>query len=704
MDKIKLIPNFPSPGINFRHIGPLLADPHAFHDAIQSLIESLGPIRIDTIGGLDARGFFVSTAMQAILKKPQFMIRKASKLPGEKYSASYLMEYGEQKVVEIEKDAIQPGQHVLLVDDLLATGGTLAAAIDLVKQAGGVVAGIACIIGLDGLDNKARLQSIVPGLVVRTLFNYPSNSDTVIARMDPTIQEYRPSKPIYREPGRPILMWHPTMETMAQRVLNVSNYQPSYVDWSTFSDGWSNITFEPSLTLMNQDVTVLFSMADKEHFAEQLCLCVALPRQLIRSLTVIIPYLGPGTHERVDKSGMLATVEPMVKIISNSIPHTKSGPAVIRVVDIHALPIRFYFTDNVIPKLMTVIPVLQKEIRVRQTIAFPDDGAFKRFKHYFEGNPTVICGKMRGEGDKRTITIQNRLNWPTDSKVESECMESVLMVDDLVQSGGTLLTCAKALKEQGFKHVSAYVTHAVFPRDSWKKFVGNPYVDTFYVTNTNPQVTDALVGVSPFRVLSIEKHLVDEIHRDVESVCYSPSTNAFPNVYVASTNVQKLEAVSLAFPHPYRVYGVDGLSSGVPEQPFGWEETEKGATNRLKALMNELNSTQIVMNPTDGIFVAVENGIIEDEADCSFEDIAVVAVCVHGDEHVLYSQRVRVPEQTVHLVKEAIETKVTYGSLVEAAYGLSKGTWHEYLGGGNRITRVEQIQTALDKLVDVLKV
>ena len=132
------------------------------------------------------------------------------------------------------------------------------------------------------------------------------------------------------------------------------------------------------------------NISRKEIFAEQLALLVALPRQLINSLTIVVPYLGPATHERVDFSGMLATVEPILKILSSSIPPTRTGPPILRIFDIHALQIRFYPTDQITMKLMSAIPILKEYMRmykVKPTIVFPDAGAYKRFKFMFDEYP-----------------------------------------------------------------------------------------------------------------------------------------------------------------------------------------------------------------------------------------------------------------------------------------------------------------------------
>jgi len=239
---------------------------------------------------------------------------------------------------------------------------------------------------------------------------------------------------------------------------------------------------------------------------------MVLPRQFVQSLTIFFPYFSPATMERVDEEGVLATAETLAKIVSSCIPMTRSGPATLRIFDIHALSVRFYFQDNVMMRMMSAIPLLIKALPPNSTIAFPDDGAAKRFKKMFDGFPIIVCSKVR-EGDKRTIKISDRMNWPKDEK---EAMNHIVIVDDLVQTGGTLNECRLALQQHGAKRVSAYVTHSVFPNEGYLKFMENGAYHgfhTFYITNTIPEVADKLENRPPFVVLRVQELLVEEIKK-----------------------------------------------------------------------------------------------------------------------------------------------------------------------------------------------
>ena len=153
---IRDIPDFPETGIVFRDITPLLAHPPALRCAVDGIAERFAGVPFDAIVGIESRGFVFSAALAYSLGVPLIPARKRGKLPAETLSVSYDLEYGSD-ALEIHADAIAPGDRALLVDDLLATGGTLAAAARLVELAGGTVAGVAVVIELAALRGRAAL-------------------------------------------------------------------------------------------------------------------------------------------------------------------------------------------------------------------------------------------------------------------------------------------------------------------------------------------------------------------------------------------------------------------------------------------------------------------------------------------------------------------------------------------------------------------
>ena len=155
-DYIRDIPDFPAPGILFRDITPLLKDSVAFREAIDRLADYYETREFDTIVGIDARGFLLAAPLAYRLGKALVPVRKEGKLPFKTHKVTYELEYGSD-AVEVHTDAIADGQRVLIVDDLLATGGTMAATASLVEQIGGHVAGVGVLVELTDLNGRALL-------------------------------------------------------------------------------------------------------------------------------------------------------------------------------------------------------------------------------------------------------------------------------------------------------------------------------------------------------------------------------------------------------------------------------------------------------------------------------------------------------------------------------------------------------------------
>lgn len=156
--RIRDIPDFPKAGILFRDITPLLANGEGFREAIRLLADRYRDQRIDLVVGVEARGFVVASAMAYALGVGLVPVRKPGKLPYKTHRSTYALEYGTD-ALEIHQDAIAAGQRVLVADDLLATGGTVSATVDLVRRLGGEVVGLAFLIELTGLGGRDRLQA-----------------------------------------------------------------------------------------------------------------------------------------------------------------------------------------------------------------------------------------------------------------------------------------------------------------------------------------------------------------------------------------------------------------------------------------------------------------------------------------------------------------------------------------------------------------
>ena len=167
-DYVRTIPDFPEEGVMFRDITTILKDPDGLKMAVEGLLDLLKDVEFDMVAGLESRGFMFGVPIAYELKKGFIPVRKSGKLPAETVSTKYELEYGEAEI-EIHKDAVQPGQKVVIVDDLIATGGTCEAACRLVEELGGEVVKICFVMELEGLKGREKLKKYD----VQSLISYP---------------------------------------------------------------------------------------------------------------------------------------------------------------------------------------------------------------------------------------------------------------------------------------------------------------------------------------------------------------------------------------------------------------------------------------------------------------------------------------------------------------------------------------------------
>ncbi|CAN1795090.1 Ribose-phosphate pyrophosphokinase 3, chloroplastic [Linum perenne] len=263
---------------------------------------------------------------------------------------------------------------------------------------------------------------------------------------------------------RVILFYCDETKALAERVSCQSDaIELRSIHWNTFDDGFPDLFIPNAQGIRGQHVAFLASFSSPKVIFEQLSIIYALPKLFISSFTLVLPFFPTGTSERMEDEGDVATAFTLARILSN-IPTPRGGPTSLVTFDIHALQERFYFGDNILPCFESGIPLLMKRLQQLPdsdniAIAFPDDGAWKRFHKQLQHFPTIVCAKVR-EGEQRIVRI----------KEGDPQGRHVVIVDDLVQSGGTLIECQKVLAKHGAARVSAYVTHGIFPNQSFERF------------------------------------------------------------------------------------------------------------------------------------------------------------------------------------------------------------------------------------------
>ena len=169
---IRSIPDYPKKGILFRDITTLIKDKDAFKECIDQMSKILNKLNYDKIAGVESRGFIFSSPLSYNLSKPNILMRKKNKLPAEKYSVDFQLEYG-KSTLEIHKDSIESGEKVIIIDDLIATGGTAEAAAKLIEKSGGKVSGFVFVINLFDLGGKELLKK--KGYECYSLIDFPGH-------------------------------------------------------------------------------------------------------------------------------------------------------------------------------------------------------------------------------------------------------------------------------------------------------------------------------------------------------------------------------------------------------------------------------------------------------------------------------------------------------------------------------------------------
>lgn len=624
---------------------------------------------------------------------------------------------------------------ILLVEDCISKGKSQVAFAELLEKVGCNVI-ILALIELLGLEGRSRLKKYnlcsfykIPydiskndyykkilendefALKYKTLeleylsldrpkiidSNFDNQKDLILNN---SIEHFNYQYWCTEDDDRIILFYHYDMESIAANIAETypNNFRLGKINWNYFPDNWYNITFETPLN--NKNVVFLGSLFDPRKFLETAMLGIIFPRQHIKSFNFVIPYFAPATFERVQKEGILASAEPVAKLLTSCLRDTKGESCVLKIYDIHALPVRFYFNDTCIIKHLTAIPLIKNIIKKNMlTVCFADEGAVKRFKHFFNEFPMIICSKERKDNERKII-ISDKYNFNNEKN-----MDHVIIIDDLVQSGNTLHECRKALQLYGFKKVSCYVTHAVFPNECYIDFTNNNSksgFENFYVTNTNPIVTNKL-NMKPFTVLNISDHLAQDILNDLQI----EKNNDFSplDILVSCTVQNKLDAINIALNkinakrknkfYPVNIKGYD-INNNINEQLFSYDETWHRANNKL------LQLEHLIEHKSNTILISIENGFCVNNDDEKYIGYNFSVIMVKYFDKILHdtSQKIFIDIKDKDVIDYCLQNKnIKIGTKLEEKYGYPSGLWHEYYSD---LDITHHISTSLTSLLSHL--
>lgn len=599
--------NYPTPGVCFRDMTRFLRNIDVRNFTFNQLTKTIDGYRASlssttrfTMLGIDSRGYIIGTPLSDRCGMNFGRVAKKGKLPGENGMRGYRCEYGKNEL-EIRPGTVEQGEYVIIADDLLATGGSALAAAELAVEQGGIIFGF-IFFGKSELpeDAEAKLKTVYPDafIIYACDFKNPENPDSALTSRLLNYNKVIFSTEEEIKAADYLLVAHPSMYPSVKTLMTQfpKMFALLKVEWGYFPDGMPDIKF-PYRSLKNRKIIYLMSSDIKEILLEQLALMRVLPKHEADKVFFWVPYFSVGTHERTTTPGVIATAEILMKLYSAGMPSAAGGQPQLVVGDIHAIVERHYVTNEVQFKNIEPLPLLVKLITMikalHMTVIMPDDGALKRCKEILKqlGIPVLVFDKDR-DGSNREVAFNlgKSLNIPKQDSPEFKeffaklLANDCIVLDDICHSGGTLVAVGRSLQKMGFRSVSAYVTHGVFPQDSYKRFLpGGPdnIFHTFYVTDSvTTSLPKLMKAGAPFYIIPFMREFVlDRIDGDILK---TPIQKIF--VRLNSTNKVKdtavVQSLSLSFPTCDFAKDLRNADSGIDNQPQGKNDALKGLFNR----------------------------------------------------------------------------------------------------------------------------
>ncbi|MEI6511263.1 MAG: phosphoribosyltransferase family protein [Candidatus Uhrbacteria bacterium] len=309
--------------------------------------------------------------------------------------------------------------------------------------------------------------------------------------------------------NRLLLLATPETEAMATEIKRKASYlvDVEVLAWDRrFPDGFPDQRIQTALR--GRDVCFLASFHSPDAIERQTGIIWAIPRFGARTLRVVAPFF-PGTMERVRRPGEIATAKTYARQLSATPACRIGGMAEFVFYDIHQTGIQFYFDDTVLVRLETAIPLLKNRLRElgfdrdETVVLFTDDGGQKRFGDDFPEFEKAFCAKVRGTGDERIVKL-----------VSGELRgRKVVVVDDLIERGGTLIGAGRVAREEGARDVIGFATHFVGPGESETLFIPDFPFSRVIVTDSHPSAT-RLVDRAPFEILSLRSAIAAIIREE----------------------------------------------------------------------------------------------------------------------------------------------------------------------------------------------
>ncbi|MDD5770151.1 MAG: ribose-phosphate diphosphokinase [Candidatus Gracilibacteria bacterium] len=286
---------------------------------------------------------------------------------------------------------------------------------------------------------------------------------------------------------------HPNFKYLAESLSKKYSYKIADVKFENFSDSWPNYFInDVENDIYQKEIIYIGDFREPENLFENYAIIRGILDYSADKLDVYIPYFPTGQMDRISQNGDIVTAKYFADIFSN-LPSGLRFKTTIHIFDIHSLNITFYFNHFKVNTIMhSCMDLIKKQINKNFVIAFPDEGAYKRFAPSFTEYETIICFKIRNLDKKEVIIKEGN---PQD--------KDIIIIDDLIQSGGTIIETAKLLKSKGAKNVSAFATHGVFPKnDNFINLSSN--LDSLYITDTIPENLKKTKDIKNIKILSLD--------------------------------------------------------------------------------------------------------------------------------------------------------------------------------------------------------
>lgn len=689
---IKYTKDYPKTGIEFADISEAVNDA-ATIKLLKIACANLGVDQDWVVVGIPTRGCLLalSVAFASGIEPKVVQLQKAgigTLLPNSVELCKSGTIYSDEKKSSffIDKnsyDAIRKARMVLVCDDVVESGKTMNAVRDAILEIsmGARVDGL-CFLILPNPNGSIHHHSRVHSLLDKTSEDGVIRPSELLRRRPHLLGTLRgvDSIPKSFRKTTPVAVYGPRSmdEHIVNYVENVPDTFVGLIKWDRFAGGCPNIQYKE----YDFPYNILFIYDASQETELQNYMVRELARTCCGSMRIVIPYMPQATMERVDVAGTVATAKSFFDVLCSDLPIVSNGRIVVEVIDIHQTGEMFYVPSNV-----RFVPTSVLHHLVRDNVpivAFPDDGAFKRFSHYFRGFTQVICVKTR-MGNQRMISVKTTVG---PLKIDGNC---VTLVDDLTRTGGTLMEAAKALKKLGAREVHVVFVHADFEPGRASTFVACTEIDSITCTDSCPQKAYALkmLNSGKVNIVSVFRFFSSIIGVAFSDVILAVASKddakniAAYNVFNLTCNHHSLKTVHQPSENIRGLLSFQ-VDSRVPEQPVGDEEGIKGARNRLLSVMHLFNS---------GIGCVAFESFMRKKADNSYVDTVCAIMNIRCRITTPEFEESAIPP--TELAERAISEGKVIGEVLMEEYNLySKSAWIDCYAP-NHQTRVEQLEKAL---------